>query len=181
MVSEVLDHDPHHGDIEAFLGRLPTALEERDLPLKGITTAGSALSPDPIRTVFGEVPHQLCPFQVIKALTQGVLKAVAKARERLAQSTPPFKRGRPSSKDQAARRFARTSKAMQQQIRDVFAQRLLCVQRRLPPSERQRFVCITRGLPQLRTLRELMDHIDALFDRRCRTQTARGTLKKLRQ
>jgi hypothetical protein len=181
VLYEVLDHDPNHGDIEAFLGRLKTALEERDLTLKGITTDGSALSPDPIRKVFGEVPHQLCTFHVIKDLTQGVLKAVAKARERLAQSKPQFKRGRPSSKDKAARRFARKSKAMQQKISDVFAHRFLFVQRRLTPSERKRFVCITRGLPQLRTLREIMDHIYALFDRRCRTQTALGKLKKLRQ
>src|SRR3989449_7973184 len=34
---------------------------------------------------------------------------------------------------------------------------------------------------QLRKLREIMDHIYALFDRRCRTQTALGKLKKLRQ
>ena len=33
----------------------------------------------------------------------------------------------------------------------------------------------------LRKLREIMDHISALFDRRCRTQTALGKLKKLRQ
>ena len=40
---------------------------------------------------------------------------------------------------------------------------------------------ITRGLPQLRTLRDIMEHIYALFDRRCRTQTALGKLRKLRQ
>jgi len=78
MLSEVLDHDPRHEDIEAFLGRVQRALAERTLVLKGITTDGSALSPAPIRTVFGEVPHQLCPFHVIKELTQGVVKAVAK-------------------------------------------------------------------------------------------------------
>ena len=181
VLYEVLDHDPNHGDIEAFLGRLKTALEERNLALKGITTDGSALYPDPIRTVFGEVPHQLCTFHVIKDLTKGVLKAVAKERERLAQSKPKLKRGRPSSKDKAARRLVRKSKAMQQKISDLFEHRFLFVQRRLTPSERKRFVCITRGLPQLRTLREIMDHIYALFDRRCRTQTALGKLKKLRQ
>src|SRR2546428_12155924 len=40
---------------------------------------------------------------------------------------------------------------------------------------------ITRGLPHLRKLREIMDHIYALFDRRCRAQTALDKLKKLRQ
>ena len=181
VLYEVLDHDPNHGDIEAFLRRLKTALEERDLALKGITTDGSPLYPEPIRTVFGEVPHQLCTFHVIKDLTQGVLRAVSSERARLAKSKPKLKRGRPSSTDKAARRFARQSKSMQQKISDLFAHRFLFVQRRLTPSERKRCVCITRGLPQLRKLREIMDHIYALFDRRCRTQTALGKLRQLRQ
>ena len=76
------DHDPTHDDIEAFLGGLKTALDERELTLQGITTDGAQLSPEPIRTVFGDVPHQLCTFHVIKDLTKGVLKAVATERER---------------------------------------------------------------------------------------------------
>ena len=88
VLYEVLDHDATHTDIEAFLGRLKTALDERGLVLKGITTDGSALYPEPIRIVFGDVPHQLCTFHMIKDLTKGVLKAVAKERERLAQSKP---------------------------------------------------------------------------------------------
>jgi hypothetical protein len=181
VMDEVLDHDPNHDDIAAFLGRLKTALDERSLALKGITTDGSALSPAPIRTVFGEVPHQLCLFHVIKELTQGVLRAVAKERERWARSKPKMKRGRPSSKDKTARRLARNSTYMQQKISDVFQERFLFVQRHLTPSERQRFLHITRGLPQLRKLREIMEHMYALFDRRCRTQTALGKLKTLRQ
>jgi len=55
------------------------------------------------------------------------------------------------------------------------------VKRRLKPSERKRLLYITRGFPQLCKLREIMDHIYALFDRRCRTQTALDRLKKLRQ
>ena len=57
----------------------------------------------------------------------------------------------------------------------------MLVKRRLKPSERKQFLHITRGLPQLRKLREIMDHIYALFDRRCRTHTALGKLTKLRQ
>jgi hypothetical protein len=181
MLYEVLDHDPRHEDIEAFLGRLQRALAERNLVLKGITTDGSALYPAPIRTVFGEVPHQLCTFHVIKELTQGVLKAVAKERERLATSKPALKRGRPSFKDKDARRLARKSKSIQQQISALFQERFLFVTRRLTPSERRRLMSITRGVPHLRKLREIMEHISALFDRRCHTQTALGTLKKLRQ
>jgi len=181
ILYEVLDHDPNHDDIEAFLRRLQTALAKRDLALKGITTDGSALYPEPIRLVFGDVPHQLCTFHVIKELTQGVLKAVAKERDRLAKSKPKLKRGRPSSTDKAARRVARANKTIQQKISDLFQDRFLFVKRRLTRSERRRCLHITRGLPQLRKLREIMDHIYALFDRRCHTQTALGKLKKLRQ
>jgi hypothetical protein len=181
MLYKVLDHDPSHADITALLLRLKTALHERNLELKGITTDGSALSPDPIHEVFGEVPHQLCPFHVIKELTTGVLRAVASARARLAQSKPKLKRGRPASKEKKARHLARKSKSMQQKIGDVFQDRFLFVKRRLTPSERQRLLHITRGLPPLRKLREMMEHIYALFDRRCHTPTALGKLKKLRQ
>jgi hypothetical protein len=88
MLYAVLDHDPTHDDITVFVGRFKTALDDRALELKGITTDGSALYPEPIRTVFGEVRHQLCTFHVIKDLTQGVLKAVATERARLAKSKP---------------------------------------------------------------------------------------------
>ena len=64
--------------------------------LKGITTDGSALYPEPIRQVFGDVPHQICTFHVIKEMTKGVLKALAKERQRLAKSKPKLKRGRPN-------------------------------------------------------------------------------------
>jgi Transposase len=181
ILYKVLDHDPSHDDITAFLLRLKTALDERDLELKGITTDGSALYPEPIREVFGEVAHQICTFHVIKELTKGVLRAVAAERERLAKSKPKLKRGRPSSKEKAARRLARKSKLIQQKISDVFQDRFLFVKRRLTQSERKRLLHITRGLPHLRKLREIMEQIYALFDRRCRTPTALGKLKKLRQ
>jgi len=181
LLSAVLDHDPTHDDLTVFVGRFKTALDDRGLALKGITTDGSALYPEPIRTVFGDVRHQLCTFHVIKDLTQGVLKAVATERGRLAKSKPKLGRGRPSSKDKEARRLARKSKSMQQKISDLFQDRFLFVKRRLTPLERKRLMHITRGLPQLRKLRDIMEHIYALFDRRCRTQTALGKLRKLRQ
>jgi len=61
ILYEVLDHDPCHDDIDAFLGRLKAALDERNLALKGITTDGSALYPEPIRTVFGSPPSAVVP------------------------------------------------------------------------------------------------------------------------
>jgi hypothetical protein len=180
ILYDVLDHDPSHEEITAFLRRLKRALETRDLELKGITTDGSALYPEPIKQVFGEVAHQLCQFHVVAELVKGILRAVASERKRLATSKPTLKRGRPSSKDKEARRLARKSKRVQQKITDVFQHRFLFVKRRLTPTERKRLVSITRGLPHLRKLRAIMEHVYALFDRRCRTQTALSKLMKLR-
>jgi hypothetical protein len=181
ILYEVLDHDPTHDDITVFFERLKTALANRDLLLQGITTDGSPLYPEPIRAVFGEVSHQICTFHVLKELTQGILCAVAAERHRLAKSKPKLKRGRPSSKDKTARRLARKSKTIQDKISGLFQGRFLFVKRRLKPSERKKLLQITQGLPQLRKLRDIMDHIYALFDRRCRTQSALDKLKKLRQ
>ncbi len=152
----------------------------RDLELQGITTDGSPLYPEPIRTVFGDMAHQICPFHVLKELTQGILRAVAAERSRLTNSKPKLKRGRPSSKDKVARRLARQSKTIQEKISGLFQGRFLFVKRRLKPRERKQLLRITRSLPHLRKLREIMEHIDALLDRRCRTQTALDKLKKLR-
>src|SRR5712691_3438597 len=147
LVYEVLDHDPCHDEIDAFLGRLKAALEERKLALKGITTDGSALSPAPIRTVFGEVPHQRCLCHVLKELTKGIVRAVASEHERLVTSKPQVKRGRPSPKEKAARRLARTSTSMQETISALCQDRFVCVTRHLTRSERKRLLSITRGLP----------------------------------
>src|SRR5438445_9916590 len=51
----VLDHDPTHDDIRAFLRRLHTALSVRDLTLVGVTTDGASLYPTPLDDVFGDV------------------------------------------------------------------------------------------------------------------------------
>jgi hypothetical protein len=45
----VLDHDPTAADITRFFQRFQEALQTRGLSLRGITTDGSALYPEPIR------------------------------------------------------------------------------------------------------------------------------------
>ena len=59
--------------------------------------------------------------------------------------------------------------------------RYLFVQRHLNTTERKPLGRIPRDLPQLRTLRTLMEQVYALFDRRCRTQTALDKLAQLRR
>jgi hypothetical protein len=71
-LSDVLDHDPTHEDIRAFLRRLHTAFTVRDLTLCGLTTDGSALSPTPLVEVFGDVPHHICTFHIVAEVNKAV-------------------------------------------------------------------------------------------------------------
>jgi hypothetical protein len=72
ILSDVLDHDPTHEDIRAFLRRLHTALTIRDLTLCGLTTDGSALSPTPRVEVCGDIPHHICTVHVVAEVTTAV-------------------------------------------------------------------------------------------------------------
>jgi len=179
LIYQVLDHDPNHQDITAFLRRFQAALRQRSLALNGVTTDASPLYPEPLQAVFGEVLHQICEFHILKELTKAILRAVAKVRKKLAARKPTLKRGRPSTP--AAKRAVRQRERLQQKIADLFEHRYLFVQHDLTPAERQRLKRITRGLPQLRTLRAIMEEVYRLFDRRCRTDTALAKLAKLRQ
>jgi hypothetical protein len=81
LLYDVLDHDPTHEDIRAFLGRVQTALSARALTLVGVTTDGSALSPAPLREVFEDVPHHICTLHIVAEGNKAVLGAVASARK----------------------------------------------------------------------------------------------------
>jgi len=72
LLSDVLDHDPTHDDIRAFLGRLKTTLEARDLTLLGVTTDGASLYPEPRAERFDKVPHQVCECHVVKEVVKAV-------------------------------------------------------------------------------------------------------------
>ena len=179
LLYQVLDHDPDHGDITAFLHRFRMALRLRGLKLRGVTTDASPLYPEPLREVFGGVPHQICEFHIIKELTGAILRAVAKVRKALAGRKLPGKRGRPSTP--AAKRATRKRQRLQQRIADLFEHRHLFVQHDLTAADRRTLQKITRGLPQLHTLRDLMEEVYRLFDRRCRTDTALAKLAQLRR
>lgn len=179
ILYDVLDHDPTHEDIRVFLRRLHLALSTRNLTLVGVTTDGSALSPVPLAEVFGDVPHQICTFHIVAEVNKAILGAVASARKGLTAQQPKLRKGRPSTP--AAKQAARTKKRLEAQRAALFTHRYLFVQRHLSKTERKLLWRSTRGLPQLNALRAIMEQVYALFDRRCRTQTALDKLAKLRR
>lgn len=149
----------------------------RNLCVYGITTDGSSLYPEVIKEVFGGVPHQVCEFHVLKEITKDVLKALAKIRKAMYAKVPKLGRGRPRSEE---KKLAHRVKCMRERISEFFTNRYLFVQHGLSKAEYQKIGKLSRGCRDLKALRELMDEVYRLFDRRCRTDTALEKLAKLR-
>ncbi len=179
LVYKVLEHDPTHADITRFLQRFREELERRNLTLRGVTTDGSALYPQPLAEVFPGVPHQVCEFHILREINRQVLKALARVRRELQQTLPKGKRGRPAAG--AAQKTVRKKQRIQAKITALFEHRYVFVQHSLRPSERKILQRLTRGLPFLRRLRTIVDQVYQLFDRRCRTETALAKLAQLRR
>ncbi len=178
LAFSVLDHDPTHEDVRAFLAEFKGQLEARRLLVCGSTTDGSPLYPKVLQELWPGIPQQICEFHVIKEITKAILRALAKLRKEMTAQIPEQPRGRPSRARQTlARKIAR----QKQRVADLFEHRHLFVRHRLTPAQRERLRGLTRGLPGLRTLREIMDEVYRLFDRRCKTQTALAKLEGLRR
>ena len=178
LAYRVLERDPKEQDVREFFSQFKVHLDARGLMVLGITTDGSSLYPEVIREVFPGARHQICQFHVLKDIIEAVLHAVAKVRKELKAKQPALPRGRPSKANQAQ---ARKAKRIEQRIADLFDYRHLFVQHHLTPVEKRTLQRITRGLPHLRTLRQIMDEVYRLFDRRCRTETALARLGRLRR
>jgi hypothetical protein len=180
LLYEVLDHDPDHEDIRRFLGRLQQAIGARGGTVRGVTTDGSPLYPQPLAEVFPGVPHQVCEFHLLKDLTKAVLHALASIRKALAARAPPVSRGRPK-RTPAAKRTLRRAQRIKQRVADLFAHRHLFVRHQLTAAQRATLKRLVRSEPRLKALRAIMDEVYRLFDRRCRTGTALAKLARLRR
>jgi hypothetical protein len=180
LTYRVLDRAPTAEDILELLQSFRAILLRRELMLQGITTDGSSLYTEPVRTVFPSVRHQICEFHVKKEFNKSVLKAVAQIRRELDKTkTKRQKRGRPSSKEEKA--IIRKNERIQAKIGALFEHRYLFVQKELSAKERKTFLEITKGLPELRKLREIVDEVYRLYDRRCCRVTAWKRLETLRE
>ena len=146
---EVLDHNPTNEDITRLFMCFKHMLDARGLTLKGITTDGSPLYPEPIANVFGQVKHQSCQFHIIKEITKDILKVVTQVRRQLKQKKIKRPRGRPCG--QQAKQVARKNKQVQRKIAALFEHRHLFVKHTVTQKEKKILQHITRGLDQLRT------------------------------
>ena len=157
MLSDVVDHEPTHADLRAFLRRRPMALAARDWTLRGIPPAGAPLSPPPLAAVLRGGPQQRCQWHVVQDSGTAVGHAGAHARTRLAAQPPQVPRGRP--RPQAAQQAARTTKRLAAPGAAWFASRELFVPRHLHTTARKTLGRVSRGLPQLPAWRAIMEQV----------------------
>jgi len=178
LACRVLGHKPTHKDVRVFLGEFKAHLDKRGLEVRGITTDGSSLYPKVLKKLWPGVPHQVCRFHLLMEITKAVLKALAKLRKEMKGSLPRFKRGHPTREQQ---KLARRFKRRKRRVAELFEHRHLFVKRHLSRADKKVLKKLLRGQPQLRALRQVMDEVYRLFDRRCKTATALGRLEKLRK
>lgn len=178
LAFRVLDHDPTHDDVRAFLSELKGQLDSRGLSVFGITTDGSSLYPKVLKELWPAARHQLCEFHVIKEITKAVLHALAVLRKEMAAQIPKQRRGRPRKEQEG---LAWLIAYRKRRVAELFEQRYLFVRHHLSAAEQKQLRELTHGRPELRTLRKIMDEVYRLFDRRCRTRTALKKLQRLRR
>jgi hypothetical protein len=180
LIYRVLEHSPKAADILELLQAFQKILTSRRLKVKGITTDGSTLYTEPVKTVFPGVRHQICEFHVKKEINKAVLKAVTQARRELkGKKVKRIKRGRPTT--QAEKDIIRRNERLDAKIESLFDNRFLFVQKELTLAERATLHEVTKGFPNLRKLRERVEEVYRLYDRRCKCSTALKKLEKLRK
>ncbi len=180
LLYEVLDHNPSQADVLYFLARLNDQIAARGQVVQGITTDASPLYPVPIALVFGDIPHQVCEFHILKELTRAVLRVLAQLRKRLAARAPKGPRGRPKQ-TATGQRLRRKARVITQRVTALFEHRHLFVRHHLTAAQRTILQSLVRYGRPLRALRAIMDEVYRLFDRRCCTDTALAKLTRLRQ
>lgn len=184
LIYEVLDHPPTQADIRRFLERLKTHVQARQKRISGVTnhgrfpvvprTSGRRSSGGPssdLRVPRHRGNHQ-GDSQGRDSSSQGADGSDAEAK---------LARGRPTTPE--AKRKATQKRRLQERVQLLFKHRYLFVQHDLSSAEQATLRKITRGIPLLRilrTLRQIMDEVYRLFDRRCRTETALARLACLR-
>jgi hypothetical protein len=180
LLDEVLDHDPTRVDLLGFLARRHDPIRARGRVVRGITTEGSPLYPEPIALVLPGVPHQVCAFHIRTELTKAVLRVLAQLRKHSAERKPKLPRGRPRN-TATDRTLHRQTRAIGQRVAALFEHRHRFVRHQRNAAERKRLPWLVHSDRQLRASRAIMDEVDRLFDRRCRTDTALAQLTRLRQ
>jgi hypothetical protein len=175
LAFRVLDHDPTADDVRAFPTELQGQLDGRGLSVRGVPTGGPPLYPKVLKELWPEARHQAWEFHVLKEITRAALRALAELRKEMTARIPKQPRGRPGEERQGQAWLVAYRK---RRAAELLEHLYLFVRHPLSSAQQQRRRKLLYGRRDLRTLRDILEEVYRLFDRRCKTQTA---LKKLRR
>ena len=179
ILYDVLDHDPTHEDIRAVSAAFAHGLVDTPLdPRRGHDRWLGALSRAPRRGVRGRPASNL----YVSYRGRGEQSRLRGRGQRPQGPRSPTTQTTPRAPEHARSQAGGPhEKAARNATRRV-VHPSVSVRPTSPEQNRtQALWRITRGLPQLHALRAIMEQVYALFDRRCRTQTALDKLAKLRR
>jgi hypothetical protein len=129
-----------------------------------VVTDGSNLYPAVLAELWPGARHQLCVFHVLKELHKHVLDAVRRLRRGLSRRGNRGRKRKPGRPPKGrARRRRLTNK---EKSAFIFKHRWLIVRRRDKMSDRERadLATMLSYLPELKTLRDFVDRLGALFE-----------------
>src|SRR5208283_2565466 len=153
---------------QEHMARFLRNLQAQGLAPRVVVTDGSNLYPTLLAQIWPTAEHQLCIFHVLKDINQCVLDAVRRWRRQLQRRGGKGrrrKRGRPRRRQRTAPR--RRGPTLREKAHYVYKHRHLIVKRRdhFSVADQHALLTMLEYLPALRTLREFVDQVYALFQR----------------
>lgn len=165
ILCRVLDHAATQSDVLELFTDFRQMLELRPgAPgqLKGVTTDGSSLYPAAIKSVFGDVPHQVCRFHVIALLTKAAREAAVALYKKRVARLPRLKQGRPSKGKEQER--AQKVRQEREHLLELYRGRYDLVSRELTSERERELMTLLSPYPELAEVRQIMQEIYRLYD-----------------
>jgi hypothetical protein len=160
LMCRVLGEKVDQSDILELLKQFKQELDQRKLPLAGITTDGSNLYPAAIKEVFGEVPHQVCRFHVAAMIAKAAREAVVKLYKQRVASLPKLKGGRPRRDEQERAQQVREQK---EQLLKLYRSRYTLVARTPDPQKLKEAMELLKPYPEIASIRDIMQQYYGLY------------------
>lgn len=177
LLCQIVDKKVTQPDVMKLLERFGKELSDRQLTLRGITTDGSNLYPQPIEQLFGSVPHQVCRFHVLSAVAKAMRETVVALYKKRMKKLPKLKSGRPS---RGRQKRTEQVKAEREHLLALYRKRYQLVARELTAEQLEQLQKLLKSYPELLALRELMQAVYGLYECSSRQQ-AMQKLEGIRQ
>jgi len=177
LICRLLGKQVIQSDVLEMLEEFKRTLDQRNLPLAGITTDGSNLYPTAIEEAVGKVPHQVCRFHVASTIAKAAREAVVHLYKQRKARLPKLKGGRPRREEQEQARRVREEN---ERLLKLYRLRYVMVARAPDPEKLKEALQLLQPYPEIASVRGIMQQVYGLYT--CPdTATALAKLGAIRQ